>query len=383
MNLKRLAFSLIKDKIQPNKVVLLYGPRRVGKTTLLKQFVESLPNKNDCLLVNGETKIIQDELSVSAVSALRNFVGNHKIIIIDEAQKVPQIGNQLKLLVDSLLGVSVIASGSASFALAQEVGEPLTGRKKTINLFPLSAEEIIGDAGLPGYKEIRDSLLIFGGYPEIFQLAGATAKQEYLRELADAYLFRDILEMENLKSPRKLRDLLTLLAFQIGREVSLTELAQSLELNRKTVECYLDLLEKSFVIINIRGFSRNLRKEVSKTSRYYFYDNGIRNAIINNFNVLSLRDDVGMLWENYLVMERLKRQSYHGEQANNYFWRTYDQKEIDWVEERGGKLFGYEITWSDKKPKAPPDWLRTYPGASYTLINQDNFLEFIADIHKK
>lgn len=377
MNLKRAAFSLIKDKIQPNKVILLYGPRRVGKTTLLKQFIESLPDKSGCLLANGETKVVQDQLSLSSVSALKEFVGEHKIVIIDEAQKVPHIGSRLKLLVDSIPGVAIIASGSASFALAQEVGEPLTGRKKTINLFPLSAEEIVKDIGLTEYKEMRDSLLIFGGYPELFQLSGAAVKQEYLRELADAYLFRDILEMENLKNPQKLRDLLTLLAFQIGHEVSLTELAGALELNRKTVERYLDLLEKSFVIINIRGFSRNLRKEVSKTSRYYFYDNGIRNAIINNFNPLSLRDDVGMLWENYLVMERLKRQTYYGEQANNYFWRTYDQKEIDWVEERAGKLSGYEFTWSGKVSKPPQDWLKAYPGASYTLINKENFLEFI------
>lgn len=377
MDINRLAQKLLREKIQENKVLLLYGPRRVGKTTLLTQFIKETQNSTLCKFVNGENKIIQDELGQPSIEALKKFAGDVKILIIDEAQKIPRVGEQLKLMVDHIPGLSIVASGSASFSLAQHVGEPLTGRKKTIQLFPISAEEIINTKDALYYKESRDSYLVFGGYPELFQLASNEQKKEYLLELIDSYLFRDILELERINNPKKLRDLLTLLAFQIGKEVSLNELARGLEINKNTVFRYLDLLEKSFVIINIRGFSRNLRKEVTKTSRYYFYDNGIRNALLNNFNSLSLRNDVGMLWENYIIMERLKKQSYHGLHSNNYFWRTYDQKEIDWVEEYDGNLHGYEITWSDKKSKPKKDWLSAYPGASWTIINQKNYLEFI------
>lgn len=210
------------------------------------------------------------------------------------------------------------------------------------------------------------------------RLQSKEKKVEYLSELVDSYLYRDILEIEDIRNPKKIRDLLTLLAFQIGREVSLNELANNLDLHADTVFRYLDLLEKSFVLVNVRGFSRNLRKEVSKTSRYYFYDNGVRNALINNFNPLSLRNDIGELWENYIVMERIKKQSYETIYSNNYFWRTYDQKEIDWVEERDGKIFGFEIKWGGKIPKVPTLWKKTYPNSEYEIINKDNYLKFIA-----
>ena len=377
MLISRLAKKMLQDKLQPNKVVLLYGPRRVGKTTVLNEFTSQHVDQKRIKFVNGETKIIQDELSSQSIESLKRFIGDNTILIIDEAQKIPQVGLNLKLIVDNIPDVAVIASGSASFSLAQEVGEPLTGRKKTINMFPVSASEIISTYNETYYKENLENYLIFGCYPELFQINDKQKQQEYLSELVDAYLFKDILDMEDVRNPKKIRDLLTLLAFQIGKEVSLTELGRSLNMHQNTVYRYLDLLEKSFVIINVRGFSRNLRKEVTKTSRYYFYDNGARNALINNFNSLSMRDDIGMLWENYLVMERIKKQSYSGLISNNYFWRTYDQKEIDWVEERGGKLFGYEFSWKDKKAKPPADWLKYYPSAEYSPINKDNFLDFI------
>lgn len=377
MIVPRLAEKLIKNQIQPGKVILLYGPRRVGKTTVLAQFIDTYPQKELVKFVNGENKIIQNELSARSVDALKRFVGDKKILIIDEAQKIPQIGLNLKLIVDSMPDVSVIASGSASFDLAQKVGEPLTGRKKTINMFPLSASEVVSYKDESRYKENLENFLIYGCYPESFQIGDKQKQQEYMLELADAYLFKDILEMEDVRGPKKIRDLLTALAFQIGKEVSLAELATNLGMNRATIYRYLDLLEKSFVIVNVRGFSRNLRKEITKTSRYYFYDNGIRNALINNFNSLSLRDDIGMLWENYLIMERIKKQNYVGPKANNYFWRTYDQKEIDWVEEGGGKLYGYEFSWGAKKNKPPKGWLENYPEAEYTAINRENFLDFI------
>jgi len=368
---------MLQDKLQSNKVVLLYGPRRVGKTTVLNEFVREYAGEKRIKFVNGETKIIQDELSAQSIESLKRFIGGNKILIIDEAQKIPQIGLNLKLIVDNIPDVAVVASGSASFSLAREVGEPLTGRKKTINMFPIAASEIISAHDETYYKENLENYLIFGCYPELFQLNDKQKQQEYLAELIDAYLFKDILEMEDVRNPKKIRDLLTLLAFQIGKEVSLSELGKNLGMHQNTVYRYLDLLEKSFVIVNVRGFSRNLRKEITKTSRYYFYDNGIRNALINNFNSLSMRDDIGMLWENYLAMERLKKQSYSGLVSNNYFWRTYNQKEIDWVEERSGKLFGYEFSWKDKKAKPPAEWLKYYPAAEYLSITKDNFLDFV------
>ncbi len=274
--------------------------------------------------------------------------------------------------------LAIVASGSASFTLAQQVGEPLTGRKKTIQLYPIAASEIIQTTTVADYLDMLDQRLVYGSYPQLFQMNDETQQQDYLRELVDSYLFRDILTLETIRNPKKIRDLLTMLAFQIGQEVSLSELGKTLELHSNTVYRYLDLLEQSFVVMNVRGFSRNLRKEVTKTSRYYFYDVGIRNALINNFNPLSLRDDVGMLWENYIVMERVKKQQYQRIHSNNYFWRTYDQKEIDWVEERGGKLHGYEIKWKSKAVRPPQDWLKTYDAATYQLITQENHIEFIA-----
>ncbi len=377
MIIDRLALKMLKNKLQANKALLLFGPRRVGKTTLLEQFINSSTDKKAIKFVNGETRIVQEALSSQSIESLRGFVGDSKILIIDEAQKVPNIGLNLKLIVDHMPGVIVIASGSASFDLAKQVGEPLTGRKKTINLFPISAGEIVGAKDKMFYLDTLESYLIYGCYPEQLQQNDQKEKRDYLLELADSVLFKDIFEIGDIRSPKKIRDLLTLIAFQIGKEVSLNELAVALEMHKDTVYRYLDLLEKSFIIVNVRGFSRNLRKEVSKTSRYYFYDNGVRNAIINNFNPLNLRDDIGQLWENYLVMERLKRQSYESFRSNNYFWRTYDQKEIDWVEERDGKLYGFEFTWGGKQKREPKEWRETYSEAEYKVINKENFLDFV------
>lgn len=377
MFIDRLAKKVLMSKIQPGKVVLLYGPRRVGKTTLLNDFIQTQAKETKIKSVNGETHAVQDALSVQNVESLRRFIGDSQILIVDEAQQIPNIGQSLKLIVDTFSNVAVIASGSASFSLVRHVGEPLTGRQKTNNMFPVSAAEITQAKGTEYFQEALPDFLVYGTYPELFTIADRVAQADYLRELVNAYLFKDILELDNVRDAKKIRDLLTLLAFQIGKEVSLTELGVGLEMNKKTVARYLDLLEKAFVIVNIRGFSRNLRKEVTKMSRYYFYDNGIRNALINNFNALALRDDIGPLWENYLVMERLKKQSYTGLHANNYFWRTYNQKEIDWVEEREGKLFGYEFKWGTKKGVAPTDWLKAYTTAVYQTVNIDNFVDFI------
>lgn len=375
--INRDIFPKITQVLEPKKVVLLYGPRRVGKTTLLNKIAQS--EKKGVQLIDGEDRGVQEILSSGRIQTLKEFIGHNKLLLLDEAQKIPDIGTNLKLLVDHFPDLQILASGSASFSLAQKVGEPLTGRKKTFHLYPLSLKELLKHYGMENRETLtKNNLMIYGGYPETFHLNNEE-KASYLKELIQSSLFRDILEMENIRNPKKLQDLLILLAFQIGKEVSLNELGNQLDLHKDTVFRYLDLLEKSFVIINIRGFSRNLRKEVTKNSRYYFYDNGIRNALINNFNSLSLREDTGALWENFIVTERLKKQTYEGINSNNYFWRTYDQQEIDWVEEREGKLFGYEIKWAQpkKSPKVPSAWKQAYPQAAFSLIHSGNYIDFI------
>lgn len=375
MKFERLAKQKVLSSLQPGKVVMLYGPRQVGKTTILKEIAAEW--SGTCKFVNAEETIIAKYFAENSVASIQSFIGQNKLIIIDEAQSIPEIGRRLKLMVDHFPNLMVIASGSASFSLAQQVGEPLVGRQKVVSMFPVCAQEIVASRDQVLYRDALEQFLLYGSYPELINLPGVDEKRQYLTTIVDGYLFRDILALQDVRNAKKMRDLLTLIAYQIGKEVSHNELANALGLNAATVFRYLDLLEKSFVIINIRGFSRNLRKEVTKTGRYYFYDNGIRNAIVNNFNTLSLRNDVGELWENYLVMERLKKQSYQDLYSNNYFWRTYDHQEVDFVEERDGKLYGFEFKWGDKKVKPPKDWTGTYDNASFTVINRDNFLEFV------
>lgn len=364
----------LKKLIKPNKVVVIYGPRRCGKTTLLKKFLESI--KERYLLVNGEDIFVQEYLSSQSITKLKNFVGEHKLLAIDEAQRVPNIGLNLKLIVDNVENVKVVATGSASFDLFQKLGEPLTGRKITLRLFPLAQMELANIEKLHETKANLETRLIFGSYPEVVLAKDNQEKTVYLKELVSSYLYKDILEMNGLRHSDKLVKILQLLAFQIGQEVSYSEIATQIGINKKTIERYLDLLEKVFVIFKLKGFSRNLRKEISKSPKYYFYDTGIRNALINNFNPISLRNDIGALWENYIISERIKRQEYLGRKTCNYFWRTYDKKEIDFIEERDGKLYGYEIKWS-KEAKPPKDWQVSYPGSEFRVISSDNYLEFI------
>ena len=367
----------LKGALAPNKVVVLYGPRQVGKTTLIQRFVRE--NDPEALVVSGEDINAREFLASESVEKLRSLVGRRRTLVVDEAQHVPRIGLNLKLLVDHVEGLRVVATGSSSFELAQQTGEPLTGRKVTLLLLPLAQLELDRTEAAHETRARLDSRLIHGAYPEVVLAAGNEDRESYLKELAGAYLFKDILALEGIRHPDKLLRLLQLLAFQIGRDVSVAELGGKVGLGKNTVQRYLDLLEKTFVIFSRLGFSRNQRKEVAKSRRYYFHDNGIRNAVISNFSPLALRNDVGALWENYIQVERLKYNLYTGRLAASYFWRTYDRQEIDLVEEYAGRLHGIEIKWSAKsRARAPRAWSRSYPGSSFSVVHPGNYLEYIA-----
>lgn len=368
-------YDLAKE-LQPGKVLLLTGARQVGKTTLLRDFLRktSLKYKLD----SGDNIRIQDLLGSRDFERILPYAEGYELIALDEAQNVPNIGTALKILVDERPDLRIIATGSASFELARQVGEPLTGRKKTRHLFPVSQMEMLNSLNRHELRERLNSFLIYGAYPEVVTTDSLQEKQNLLNEQVDSYLLKDILSLEKVKSPRTLLDLLKLLAFQIGKEVSLNELAAQLHIDVKTVGRYLDLLEKSYVLLRATGFSRNLRSEVTSKHRYYFADNGVRNAVISRFNPLDERDDVGALWENFIIVERQKHLTYTGTPLPLYFWRTYTQKEIDWVEDRDGKIFGYECKWSPKKKvRAPKEWTQAYPKAEFTTVTPENGYDLI------
>lgn len=370
-------YDNLNSLLKPNKVLVIYGSRQTGKTTLLKKFLSENESNFKYKLDSGDDINTQIVLGSSDFKKIIDYGKGYELIAIDEAQRIKNIGMGLKILVDQLPDIQIIVTGSSSFELAGQIGEPLTGRKITLTLFPLSQIEM---AKLYNDYDLRSRLeeyLIFGSYPEVLTSETVTDKKSILEELVGSYLLKDILELEKVKSSKLLLDLLRLLAFQVGSEVSLSELGKQIGIDSKTVARYLDLFEKSFVIINIRGFSRNRRKEITSKSKYYFLDNGIRNAIIANFNPLEMRDDIGKLWENFLVVERIKKQAYNQIYSNNYFWRTWDQKEVDWVEERDGRLFGYEFKWKSKSLKSSAAWIENYPDATLEIINNENYPAFV------
>jgi len=376
MYIPQIQLKNLKELVIPGKVMVIYGARRTGKTTLLKEFLKN--ESEPYTLVSGEDVTIQSYLSSQSIEKLKAFVGTTRLLVVDEAQKIPHIGINLKLIVDHIPDVRVIVTGSSSFDLARSTGEPLTGRKFTLKLFPLAQLEIGQIEKIYQTEANLENRLIYGSYPEIVLMPDNHGREQYLKEIVSSYLYKDVLELDGVRHSAKISRLLQLIAFQIGKEVSLSELGTSLGMSKNTVERYLDLLEKAFVVQRLTGFSRNLRNEITKNCRYYFLDNGIRNALINNFNLLEQRNDVGELWENYIIIERLKRQEYLSGAANNYFWRTYTKQELDFVEEREGRLFGYEIKWGKAKPRPPKEWLSAYPEASFEMINRENYLEFIS-----
>jgi uncharacterized protein len=359
----------------PEKVVVIHGPRRCGKTTLINKFLENVDEKY--LLASGDDIIIQEFLGSQSIAKLKGFVGDNRLVVIDEAQRIKKIGLNLKLMIDHIKDIKIIVTGSSSFDLSKDIGEPLTGRKYTLRLFPLAQMELNRIEQRHETEANLESRLIYGSYPEAVLTEDTRIKERYLKEIVSSYLYKDILELEGLRHPDKIVRLLQLIAFQLGKGISFNELGGQLGISKNTVERYLGLLEKSFVVFKLTGFSRNLRKEMSKNPRYYFYDTGIRNALINNFNVLSMRDDVGMLWENYIILERIKKQEYLDKPAKNYFWRTHDQKEIDFIEEHEGTLSGYEIKWKKSSGKPMKAWLESYSNATYEIISRDNYFDFI------
>lgn len=371
-------FDDLGEYTEPGKVLVIFGPRQVGKTTLVQQFLRTQQAER-FRFDTGDNIKIQTLFASQDLDQLLGYAEGRDLLVLDEAQRIPMIGIGLKMLVDHRPDLRIIVTGSSSFALAGQVGEPLTGRKRTLTLYPVAQIELQEERSPYDLRQQVASSLIYGGYPAVLTASSRQRRIEVLEEIAHAYLLKDILELERVKGSKALLDLLRLLAFQIGSEVSLSELARSIQIDTKTVSRYLDLFEQAFVLVNVRGYSRNLRKEVTKKSKYYFYDTGIRNAIIANFNDLALRNDIGQLWENFIVMERLKYRSYLGIPANMYFWRTWDQQEVDLVEERDGKLFGYECKWGAGASAPPRDWRREYLESSFETITPENYLAFVAE----
>ena len=374
--IKRAVLDNFGNYLKPNKVLILLGARRVGKTQLIKKYVESSNEK--VLQLNGEDLNNARLLEERTLENYTRLFQNIELLVIDEAQAIQNIGLILKFIVDNIEGIKIIATGSSMFDLANKLGEPLVGRKNTLFLYPLSQIEFSAYENYIQTTENQETRLIFGGYPELTHYQSWEEKQTYLREIVSSYLLKDILVFDGIKNSNKIYGLLRLIALQIGKEVSLQELGNQLQMSKNTVERYLDLLSKVFILFKIEGFSRNLRKEITKTSRWYFYDNGIRNAIINNYNSIQNRTDIGDLWENYLASERMKKQEYQKIFRKNYFWRTYDRQELDWLEEDAEKLSAFEFKWNEnKKSKIPTAFAKAYPEADFTLVNKKNYLDFI------
>jgi len=374
--IKRFYESHPTALLKKGKVVILYGARRVGKTMLMEKLLAGTEGK--IFKGIGDDFELVAILSSRKIETYRLFFSPYDVIFIDEAQYVPDIGACAKLLIDIFPEKSVILTGSSAFNLSQTVSEPLTGRSIQRFLFPISLMELkLERTDFQIFQGI-ESYLTFGMYPEVLSLNNGPENTEYLVNSRTSYLFKDILALEHIKNSQKLQDIVRLLAFQIGNEVSLNEIAVKTGLSKNTVERYLDLLERAFVIKRIGAFSRNLRNEISKSAKYYFWDTGIRNAVINDFRPVELRNDLGALWENFVVMELMKKYEYQRRYANFYFWRTYDQKELDLVVEENGQLCGYEIKWRDDKAKIPNLWIETYKG-HVDVITKENLLKILCE----
>ena len=377
MNIIRTIEADIIDNLQnTTKGVVIYGARQIGKTTLSNKIISILGLKT--LRINGDQSLYLDVLSSRDINKLTNLVSGYEMLFIDEAQRIAEIGINLKIILDNFPKLKVLITGSSALDLRSKIAEPLTGRVWSYRLYPISIHElrsIYNQVELDSHLEER---LVYGSYPEIFSIQGFNQKKEYLQNLSDAYLYKDLLEFGGLKNSSKVRDLLKLLAFQVGSQVSLSELGSTLNMSKDTVSRYIDLLEKSYVVFRMSGFSRNLRNEVGKMDKIYFYDLGVRNILIDNLKAIRDRNDIGLLWENFLVVERLKKLANSKSLFSHYFWKLSSGAEIDLIEERDGELYGFDFKWGKKNVKAPASWHTAYPEAEFAFINRGNFLEFVS-----
>lgn len=367
--------SIIQERCFQGKAIILLGARQVGKTTLLKKIIQE--QRVEALYLNCDEPQTVTALTNCNLRELQMVIGANKFVVIDEAQKVDNIGLTLKLIVDNMPDVQVIATGSSAFELRNCLNEPLTGRKYEYQMFPISSKEIYQSSGYIDLKGLLETRLIYGSYPDI--LNHANDARELLRMLTDSYLYKDILATDNLRKPDVLDKLLRALAFQVGSEVSYNELAQTIGMDSKTVERYIELLEKCYIIFRLHGLSRNLRNELKKAKKIYFYDNGVRNAIIQQFAPIELRNDVGALWENFFISERIKRNHYQQNYCNIYFWRTKSQLEIDYIEEQNGQMTAFEMKWNPKKSNTsiPETFLNAYDVKETVVITPENYLEYL------
>ena len=368
----RFLFQQIKSQLFKGKVIVVYGARRVGKTTVCEEILKSEKNKQARYL-NAELLSVREAFSQQNEVNIRNFIGDVDLLVIDEAQYIKNIGLILKILVDTYPNIQVIATGSSSFDLVNKIGEPLTGRARHFSMFPLAVSEICNDA--ISAQSMLEKILIYGLYPSVFKNNDYKESISELEEIVSGYLYKDILAFESLKHADKIVTLLQLLAFQVGSEVSYIEVGKSLRMDRATVEKYVDLLEKCFVIFRLRSFSRNIRKELTKSCKIYFYDLGIRNSLIRNYNPLTLRNDIGALWENFCILERMKHNQKARINPNMYFWRHYNGQEVDYLEEYGGHIHAYEFKYSsNQRAKAPKIFMETY-NSGFSVINKENWYE--------
>ena len=365
----------IEGNLFKGKAIIVIGARQVGKSTLFRQITEKL--EEPVLMLNCDEPEVKELLAGMNLTELKLMIGKHRVVVIDEAQRVPEIGMTLKRITDNFPEVQLLVTGSSSFELQNRLNEPLTGRKYEYHLFPVSTRELLEHGGLIAVKQSLESRLIYGSYPDIVNHADEA--KELLMNIAGSYLYKDILALEDVRRPALLEKLLVALALQVGSEVSYNEIAQTVGSDSKTVEKYIDLLEKCYIVFRLGAFNRNLRTELKKSKKIYFYDNGIRNAVIQNFAPLSMRNDVGALWENFFISERIKSNEYEGRYAKSYFWRTTQQQEIDYIEEADGQFTVFEMKWNLRKKTTPfpAVFLKTYPVAQEAVITPENYLEWL------
>lgn len=371
--IERVLTEIVKNKLNSGKAIVLLGARQVGKTTLLKQL---FGNSDDVLWLNGDEVDVQALFSTISATRLKSIFGNKKTIVIDEAQRITDIGLRMKLITDQIPEVQLIVTGSSAFELANKLNEPLTGRKWEYKMYPISFGEMVKHHGLLEEKRMIPHRMVYGYYPDVINNGGI--EKEILKQLSDSYLYKDVLLLEQIKKPDGLLKLLQGLAFQVGSQVSYNELSQLCGLDSKTVEKYIVLLEQTFIIFRLGSFCRNLRSELKSSRKIYFYDNGIRNALIANFNQIELRQDIGALWENFVLSERMKMLHYQQKWVNSWYWRTKEQKEIDCVEEQDGKLTAFEFKWNpNAKTKIPKLFLETYQSSQFQIIHRENIEDFL------